>query len=194
MPEWQVEHGIGESRALLVDGEEVLAAKLRWTGELANGDTFDGKLLRKSGTRGMAVHPTGREVLVDKLPRDASEGASYAFFVTRAAMTERGRFKLSDWDNCLPHQRLNHCPKSSGITKKDNLHRNIKRLVGSFGKIFDFVPTTFVLPNEYLAFAKAFADGQDREEEQFWICKPSDSSRGRGIFIISHISQVAILL
>ena len=73
----------------------MLAAKLRWTGELANGDTFDGKLLRKSGTRGMAVHPTGREVLVDKLPRDASEGASYAFFVTRAAMTERGRFKLS---------------------------------------------------------------------------------------------------
>ena len=25
---------------------------------------------------------------------------------------------------------------------------------------------------------------------KFWICKPSDSSRGRGIFIISHISQL----
>jgi hypothetical protein len=40
-----------------------------------------------------------------------------------------GRFKLSDWDRCAPYQRLNHCPKSSAITKKDNLHRNIKRLV-----------------------------------------------------------------
>ena len=103
-----------------------------------------------------------------------------------------GRFKLSDWDKCLPHQRLNHCPKSSNITKKDNLHRNLKRLVGSYGKIFDFIPTTFCLPNEYLAFMKAFTERQESEEEgeKYWICKPSDSSRGRGIFIISHISQL----
>jgi len=103
-----------------------------------------------------------------------------------------GRFKLSDWEKCLPHQRLNHCPKSSGITKKDNLHRNIKRLAGSYGKIFDFVPMTFVLPNEYLAFMQAFSERQESDEagEKFWICKPSDSSRGRGIFIISHISQL----
>jgi len=103
-----------------------------------------------------------------------------------------GRFKLSDWEKCLPHQRLNHCPKSSGITKKDNLHRNIKRLAGSYGKIFDFLPMTFVLPNEYLAFMQAFTERQesDEEGEKFWICKPSDSSRGRGIFIISHIAQL----
>ncbi|QYJ08163.1 ribonuclease E/G [Qipengyuania flava] len=94
MPEWLIEEGIGERRALLVDKDEVLAAKLRWDGEMAAGDAFEGKLLRKTGTRGLALHPTGREVLVDKLPRDASEGASYPFTITRAAMTERGRFKL----------------------------------------------------------------------------------------------------
>jgi tubulin polyglutamylase TTLL2 len=138
------------------------------------------------------VPPVMRRVLLQKGWREWNQDTDDD--TTWSLHWKSGRFKLSDWDNCLPHQRLNHCPKSSGITKKDNLHRNIKRLAGSFGKIFDFVPTTFVLPNEYLAFAKAFADGQDREEEQFWICKPSDSSRGRGIFIISHISQVAILL
>ena len=103
-----------------------------------------------------------------------------------------GRFKLSDWDKCLPHPRLNHCPKSSNITKKDNLYHNLKRLVGSYGKIFDFIPTTFCLSNEYLAFMKAFTEHQETEEEgeKYWICKPSDSSRVRGIFIISHISQL----
>ena len=50
--------------------------------------------------------------------------------------------------------------------------------------MFDFVPTTFVLPNEYLAFMKAFADRQESDEdgEKFWICKPSgaeESARAR---------------
>ena len=94
MPEWRIEEGIGERRALLMEGDEVLAAKLRWDGELAAGEAFEGKLLRKTGTRGVALHPSGREVLVDKLPRDASEGATSPFTVTRAAMTERGRYKL----------------------------------------------------------------------------------------------------
>jgi len=99
-----------------------------------------------------------------------------------------GRFKLSDWDRCLSHQRINHCPKSSNITKKDNLHRNIKRLAGSYGPIFNFVPTTFVLPNEYVAFMREYAERE--EEKPLWICKPSDSSRGRGIFLISDMSQL----
>ncbi|MBX7501895.1 ribonuclease [Qipengyuania sp. YG27] len=94
MPEWLIEEGIGERRALLIEGDEVLAAKLRWPGELAAGDEFEGRLLRKNGARGLAEHPSGREVLVDRLPRDTSEGASYRFAVARAAMTERGRFKL----------------------------------------------------------------------------------------------------
>eukprot|EP00286_Rhodomonas_abbreviata_P021046 CAMPEP_0181302426 /NCGR_PEP_ID=MMETSP1101-20121128/7994_1 /TAXON_ID=46948 /ORGANISM="Rhodomonas abbreviata, Strain Caron Lab Isolate" /LENGTH=290 /DNA_ID=CAMNT_0023407883 /DNA_START=355 /DNA_END=1224 /DNA_ORIENTATION=- len=98
-----------------------------------------------------------------------------------------GRFKLSDWDRCLPHQRLNHCPKSSAITKKDNLHRNIKRLAGSYGPIYNFVPTTFVLPNEYVNFMREYAE---QEDPGIWICKPSDSSRGRGIFLISDMSQL----
>ncbi|MFW2349329.1 ribonuclease [Qipengyuania sp.] len=94
MPEWLIEEGIGECRALLIEGDDVLAARLRWPGELAAGDGFEGRLLRKNGTRGVAEHPSGREVLIDRLPRNASEGASYHFVVTRAAMTERGRFKL----------------------------------------------------------------------------------------------------
>lgn len=94
-PEWLVEHGIGETRALLMDGDKPVAAKLRWPGELVPGEAFEGKLLRKSGLRGVALHPSGREVLVDRLPRDASEGATIPLTITRTAMTERGRFKLA---------------------------------------------------------------------------------------------------
>lgn len=98
-----------------------------------------------------------------------------------------GRFLLSDWDRCLPHQLLNHCPKASNITQKANLHRNIKRLAGSYGSICNFVPTTYVLPNEYVAFMRECVEQSDHS---IWIAKPSDSSRGRGIFLISDISEL----
>ncbi len=87
--EWLVEHGIGETRALLMDGDKPVAAKMRWPGELAPGETFDGKLLQKSGARGMAAHPSGQGVLVDRLPRDANEGATIPLTITRAAIAKQ---------------------------------------------------------------------------------------------------------
>ena len=94
MPEWLVEEGVGETRALLMDGDTVLAAKCRWPGEMHAGQQVSAKLITKRGTRGTAVTAEGRELLVDKLPRDASEGSTLDLAITRAAMTERGRYKL----------------------------------------------------------------------------------------------------
>ncbi len=95
MPEWLIEEGIGETRATLLDGDTVLAAKCRWHGELYAGQIIAAKLANKRGARGTAISPEGREILVDKLPRNASEGSTLDLVVTRAAMTERGRYKLS---------------------------------------------------------------------------------------------------
>lgn len=94
MPEWLVERGVGETRALLMDEGRVLAAKCRWPGELHAGQQVSARLTSKRGTRGTAVTEEGRELLVDKLPRNASEGSTLDLVVTRAAMTERGRYKL----------------------------------------------------------------------------------------------------
>ena len=97
MAEWLVEHGIGETRALLVEGDEILAAKIRWPGELHAGQQAFAKLTSKrSGKRrGIATLDGGVEVLVDHLPPEANEGATIGIRVSRAAISERGRYKLA---------------------------------------------------------------------------------------------------
>ena len=94
MPEWLIENGIGEDRAILIENDTVMAAKCRWPGELTAGDSLSAKLTRKSGTRGLGELPDGRQLLIDKLPKTASEGAVIPLVVTRGAIAERGRFKL----------------------------------------------------------------------------------------------------
>lgn len=94
-PEWLIEEGIAERRALLVEGERVLAAKVMWPGELAAGTRTTGKLTAKlKGTRrGVALLDGGGEVLVDHLPPSATEGQRLDLIVTRTALAERGRLK-----------------------------------------------------------------------------------------------------
>ncbi|MEL6528366.1 MAG: ribonuclease [Pseudomonadota bacterium] len=95
MAEWLIERGIGEDRAILIDNGEVRAAKLHWTGELVCGEIRTARLVAKRGStrRGTATLEDGAEVLVDHLPRDLTEGASFALRISRAPISERGRLK-----------------------------------------------------------------------------------------------------
>lgn len=97
MPEWLIEQGIGETRALLVDKGEVIAAKLLWPGELTAGEVHPARLVWKpaDARRGMAELENGVQALVDHLPREVTEGASFPLRISRAPIAERGRLKLA---------------------------------------------------------------------------------------------------
>lgn len=95
MASWLIEEGIGETRALLVKGDRVLAARLMWPEELRPGERSTAKLTTKlAGTRrGVAILANGNEALVDHLPAGVTEGQMLNVTITRTALAERGRMK-----------------------------------------------------------------------------------------------------
>jgi tubulin polyglutamylase TTLL5 len=52
---------------------------------------------------------------------------------------------------------------------------------------FDFVPDTYVLPDEFADFYSKF-----QAEKGWWIIKPCASSQGKGIYIVDNLDEVPI--
>eukprot|EP00930_Biecheleria_cincta_P006643 TRINITY_DN107693_c0_g1_i1.p1 TRINITY_DN107693_c0_g1~~TRINITY_DN107693_c0_g1_i1.p1 ORF type:complete len:1011 (-),score=173.95 TRINITY_DN107693_c0_g1_i1:50-3082(-) len=82
-------------------------------------------------------------------------------------------------------QRINHFPASTELTRKDRLWENLDRMAKTMGnEDFDFIPETFVLPNQMRAFKQRFLKNKG---EHLWIVKPAASSQGKGIFILRNL-------
>ena len=58
---------------------------------------------------------------------------------------------------------------------------------------FDFVPDTYILPNEFKDFHMHFQKLRQTEpKKNIWIVKPANLSRGRGIHIVDDINDVNV--
>ena len=98
-----------------------------------------------------------------------------------------GHIKLNNYEKLNKYQRMNHFPRSNEMTRKDLLYKNLSKLKELFpGSKFDFLPESYILPNEY-TFLK---DKMDKNPNQVWIFKPVASSQGRGIFLTKYINEI----
>lgn len=96
MPEWLYEAGIGENRAALVDGGEILEAAIELPGELRAGTVLDGRLVTilVPGRRGIVSAEDGAELLLEPLSPAVTEGAAVRVEIVREACPESGRPRL----------------------------------------------------------------------------------------------------
>lgn len=116
---WLVEEGIGEHRAIRVEGGISTAARLHWPGALCAGQIADAQLVaRNAGSnRGTARFANGEEALVDRLARSASEGSTLRLEITRPAMAETGRMKRA-------HARISTAPPCPAPSLAEMLERS----------------------------------------------------------------------
>lgn len=101
-----------------------------------------------------------------------------------------GSIKPEVYRNLLSHQKVNKFPKSNEITRKDKMNRNISQMALKHGKAYDFVPKTYLLPQEISLLLK---DSEKRKGgKKYYICKPNASSQGKGIYVTDDIEMVRI--
>lgn len=96
MAEARIEHGIGETRALVLDGGVAVEAHAEREAGLRAGDVWAARLVVQlvPGRRGI-VDCGGVEALLEPLPAGLSEGGVARVEIVREAMPEAGRAKLA---------------------------------------------------------------------------------------------------
>lgn len=84
MPEWIIEAGIGETRAALVDGDEIIEARVRRDGVTPAGTILKAKLVAVAPR--VTVEADGEEFLLPRGVSGVSEGGRLIIEVTREAL------------------------------------------------------------------------------------------------------------
>ena len=85
MPEWLVERGIGETRAVLIENGEIVEAQIRLEGVCPAGSVIAARLtsVGTEGRNAVATDEHGREYLLPRGASGATEGATLSIEVTR---------------------------------------------------------------------------------------------------------------
>jgi len=88
MADWLVEHGFGETRAALVEGDEIVEARIELAGIWRAGSMVDACLISTgtSGRNAIARDRNGVEILLPRGAPGVTEGARVKVWIRRAAI------------------------------------------------------------------------------------------------------------
>lgn len=86
MPEWLIERGIGETRAALIDGGEIVEARIELEGVQRAGSIVAARLARAAPRNAVARDEAGAEYLMPRGAPGLTEGATLNIEVTREAI------------------------------------------------------------------------------------------------------------
>lgn len=130
------------------------------------------------------------DVLASRGWRQVEEGEDFDFVWADREWVYSAfdRIRLETW------QRLNHFRNGRELCRKDLMAKNMKRrrrVLEKEGRheeaqLYDFIPTTFVLPREYAMFVEEF-----KKTQGVWIMKPIGSAQGKGIFLFTRLSEIS---
>lgn len=85
------------------------------------------------------------------------------------------------------YQKMNHFVGMSAITRKNNMGRNLLRMLKQFPKDYKFFPETWILPTDLSDFKLQFAG-----KSKTFIIKPDNGCQGKGIFLIRDVEKVPV--
>ena len=88
------------------------------------------------------------------------------------------------------NQKYNHYPCTFQLGRKDNLYRHIKFYKRLFPDLYNFLPSTYLIPSD----GKNFENDFKRLRKALWIVKPVNMSRGRGVHILKGEGEFKFLL
>lgn len=171
------------------DGDELLRLKQRWADLVSHQKVLE-KLASHDNDDITAIHK-GKWREFDPA---FDENGDFSIWWKTSRFRES---EISAANAAIPFrsQRINHFPGGARMmTRKDGLVRCIRRLKVVYGSICDFIPESYILPNEYVKLMERMATemrGGTVPEKNLpiWICKPSDLSRGRKIFLFRTVSE-----
>eukprot|EP00049_Salpingoeca_infusionum_P016803 m.348748 g.348748 ORF g.348748 m.348748 type:complete len:440 (-) comp16148_c1_seq8:1894-3213(-) len=133
---------------------------------------------------GVGVHPMVKQTLDAEGWREWTEEDGEGWNL----QWKSARYSAREYEDAQPWQMLNHIPRSTGITRKDSLCRVMKKMRKVYGNVYSFCPLSFIIPTESPKFHEEYE--RTVVEDAVWICKPSDSSRGRGIYLFKSLDDL----
>jgi hypothetical protein len=96
LPEWLIERGIGETRAVLVEDGEIVEARVELDGTIPAGSVLSARLVNNgtNGRNAIAVAEGGIEYLLPRGAAGVTQGATVNIEVTREAIPGTEPWKL----------------------------------------------------------------------------------------------------